>query len=66
LRYNGDPNQEKEVIFKDDLEAIFGKRPFEKEETSEEKNDVVPKTNTRKRTTAKTKEAHSRKPKSDN
>lgn len=57
---------EKEVIFKDDLERIFGKRPFEKEETSEEKNDVVPKTNTRKRTTAKTKEAHSRKPKSDN
>ncbi len=23
---------EKEVIFKDDLEAIFGKRPFDKEE----------------------------------
>ncbi len=27
---------EKEVIFKDDLERIFGKRPFEKEETVEE------------------------------
>lgn len=27
---------EKEVIFKDDLEKIFGKRPFEKEETIEE------------------------------
>lgn len=26
---------EKEVIFKDDLEAIFGKRPFEKEEPQE-------------------------------
>ena len=28
---------EKEVIFKDDLVSIFGKRPFEKEETVEEK-----------------------------
>ena len=29
---------EKEVIFKDDLVAIFGKRPFEKEEIVEEKS----------------------------
>ncbi|GLB52091.1 ATP-dependent zinc metalloprotease FtsH [Neptunitalea chrysea] len=29
---------EKEVIFKDDLEAIFGKRPFEKEIFGKEKN----------------------------
>lgn len=28
---------EKEVIFKDDLEKIFGKRPFEKEEETKEK-----------------------------
>ncbi|WP_340202881.1 ATP-dependent zinc metalloprotease FtsH [Ascidiimonas sp. W6] len=28
---------EKEVIFKDDLEKIFGKRPFDKEEEEEEK-----------------------------
>lgn len=37
---------EKEVIFRDDLEVIFGKRPFDKEETVEEtisaaNNDVV-------------------------
>ncbi len=31
---------EKEVIFKDDLEKIFGKRPFEKEK---EEDDLVPK-----------------------
>ena len=30
---------EKEVIFKDDLENIFGKRPFEKD-VAEEKNDI--------------------------
>ena len=29
---------EKEVIFKDDLVTIFGKRPFEKEEIVEEKS----------------------------
>lgn len=29
---------EKEVIFKDDLEEIFGKRPFEKENVGKEKN----------------------------
>jgi len=36
---------EKEVIFKDDLEEIFGKRPFEKEtqsEVSEEETEVTP------------------------
>src|ERR1700740_579004 len=44
---------EREVIFRDDLEVIFGKRPFEKEELtaeniigdSAEKNPVVPPTN---------------------
>ncbi len=30
---------EKEVIFKEDLEAIFGKRPFDKPEVEEEKKD---------------------------
>ncbi|MGC6429975.1 MAG: ATP-dependent zinc metalloprotease FtsH [Jejuia sp.] len=30
---------EKEVIFKDNLEKIFGKRPFEKEKTAEEKEN---------------------------
>ncbi|MEW2919872.1 ATP-dependent zinc metalloprotease FtsH [Muricauda sp. ANG21] len=30
---------EKEVIFKDDLEKIFGKRPFEKEELKEEEEE---------------------------
>jgi len=36
---------EKEVIFKDDLEEIFGKRPFEKEtqsEVSQEETEVTP------------------------
>ena len=36
---------EKEVIFKDDLEEIFGKRPFEKEtqsELSQEETEVTP------------------------
>ncbi len=33
---------EKEVIFKDDLVSIFGKRPFEKEETVEEKAKTSP------------------------
>ena len=38
---------EKEVIFKDDLQKIFGKRPFDKEEEKEkniieEKEDVLP------------------------
>jgi ATP-dependent Zn protease len=38
---------EKEVIFKDDLQKIFGKRPFDQEEekeenTIEEKEDVLP------------------------
>ncbi|MGB1941286.1 MAG: ATP-dependent zinc metalloprotease FtsH [Flavobacteriaceae bacterium] len=33
---------EKEVIFKDDLVSIFGKRPFEKEETVEEKDKTSP------------------------
>ena len=36
---------EKEVIFKDDLEEIFGKRPFEKEtqsEVSQEGTEVTP------------------------
>ena len=33
---------EKEVIFKDDLVSIFGKRPFEKEETVEEKVKTSP------------------------
>lgn len=31
---------EKEVIFKDDLEKIFGKRPFDKEEKEEEKTQT--------------------------
>ncbi|MDT7832854.1 ATP-dependent zinc metalloprotease FtsH [Flavobacteriaceae bacterium S356] len=31
---------EKEVIFKDDLEKIFGQRPFEKEETNEEEKET--------------------------
>ena len=36
---------EKEVIFKDDLEKVFGKRPFEKEqEIAIENSDVVEKT----------------------
>ncbi|MGB0305421.1 MAG: ATP-dependent zinc metalloprotease FtsH [Flavobacteriaceae bacterium] len=33
---------EKEVIFKDDLVSIFGKRPFEKEEAAEEKDNTSP------------------------
>jgi len=36
---------EKEVIFKDDLEEIFGKRPFEKEtqpEVSQERTEITP------------------------
>ena len=33
---------EKEVIFKDDLVSIFGKRPFEKEEAAEEKDKTSP------------------------
>ena len=33
---------EKEVIFKDDLVSIFGKRPFEKEETFKEKDKTSP------------------------
>ena len=33
---------EKEVIFKDDLVSIFGKRPFEKEEAAEEKDKISP------------------------
>ena len=33
---------EKEVIFKDDLVSIFGKRPFEKEETVPEKDNTSP------------------------
>ena len=33
---------EKEVIFKDDLVSIFGKRPFEKEETVEVKDKTSP------------------------
>ena len=33
---------EKEVIFKDDLVSIFGKRPFEKEEATEEKDKTSP------------------------
>ena len=33
---------EKEVIFKDDLVSIFGKRPFEKEKAAEEKDKTSP------------------------
>ncbi len=43
---------EKEVIFKDDLERIFGKRPFDKPEEVEE-----PKEKTTKTSTSKTKES---------
>lgn len=57
---------EKEVIFKDDLERIFGKRPFEKEETADEKKRVITKPNTRKRTASKPKEKQSDTPKGDN
>ena len=57
---------EKEVIFKDDLERIFGKRPFEKEETIEKTPVEKPKTTTRKRTAAKPKAEDSTKAKSDN
>src|SRR5690554_5623435 len=32
---------EKEVIFKDDLERIFGKRPFEKEDPASEKTETT-------------------------
>lgn len=35
---------EKEVIFKDDLEAIFGKRPFEKSSDFEENNSTIEQT----------------------
>ncbi|WP_298780518.1 ATP-dependent zinc metalloprotease FtsH [uncultured Polaribacter sp.] len=35
---------EKEVIFKDDLQKIFGKRPFEEEETIEAETKVVEET----------------------
>ena len=35
---------EKEVIFKDDLLRVFGKRPFEKEEEKEESTEVTEKT----------------------
>ena len=41
---------EKEVIFKDDLVTIFGKRPFEKEEIDEDK----PKSSSAKKTTKST------------
>jgi cell division protease FtsH len=37
---------EKEVIFKDDLEKIFGKRPFEKEEEIKEKKTETEEKNT--------------------
>ena len=37
---------EKEVIFKDNLEVIFGKRPFEKRVLAERKSDVKEDTNT--------------------
>jgi ATP-dependent Zn protease len=33
---------EKEVIFKDDLEKIFGQRPFEKNIESTESEEVIP------------------------
>lgn len=36
---------EKEVIFKEDLEIIFGKRPFEKEEIIEQNTEEVENTN---------------------
>lgn len=36
---------EKEVIFKDNLEKIFGKRPFEKEELVENKKETVKENN---------------------
>ena len=42
---------EKEVIFKDDLERIFGARPFEKPEAAPPKPKAIPK----KRTTTKAK-----------
>lgn len=38
---------EKEVIFKDDLEAIFGKRPFEKSSDIEENNSTIEQTDTK-------------------
>jgi cell division protease FtsH len=39
---------EKEVIFKDDLERIFGKRPFEKAAEEVKSNQAAPKTKTTK------------------
>ena len=42
---------EKEVIFKDDLEKIFGKRPFE-EEVNKENTDADNKNGKKKSTTA--------------
>jgi len=57
---------EKEVIFKDDLERIFGKRPFDKEEVAESKKEVKPKATPRKRATPKAKDKDSDKAKSDN
>src|SRR5690606_28259371 len=32
---------EREVIFKDDLEKIFGKRPFDKDEPTSEKTETI-------------------------
>ena len=57
---------EKEVIFKDDLERIFGKRPFDKEEVAESKEEVKPKATPRKRATPIAKDKDSDKAKSDN
>ncbi|MGB0280152.1 MAG: ATP-dependent zinc metalloprotease FtsH [Flavobacteriaceae bacterium] len=53
---------EKEVIFKDDLERIFGKRPFEK---PEEVAPPKPKTAPKKRTTTKAKTTKAETPKDE-
>lgn len=57
---------EKEVIFKDDLERIFGKRPFDKEEVLENQQAEKTKTKSRKRTTTKSTAENSEIPKEDN
>ncbi len=45
---------EKEVIFKDDLETIFGKRPFDIEEITEAKSEIITETETETETETKT------------
>ena len=44
---------ETEVIFKEDLETIFGKRPFQKEEIEPKVKKTISKTSTKKASSTK-------------